>query len=571
MLHTDLFYIDQNQCNGCLLCVRRCQVDAIRFLDRKAEIRQEKCVECGDCYRLCPVGAIRFKSSVVRARQLIKENDVIVASLSPQWLVEFPGIGMERMVEALRLLGFTHVSQREIAAEAVRQETVRHRAASGGRLTISTVCPAIVSTVRRYYPGLVSYLSPVADPLTVHARMIRSWYGEEAKVVSIDSCMAVADHEETDLLVTFDELREWFREEKVNFDDIPGNRSYAFEPVIASGGGGYIRPGGLLDDATIANKLPEESFQRVGCSGLNRVRDLLDGITYGECQENTFLELMSCKGGCLAGPGSLLSSGSGSMLSRRLAFSRQTGKRGDRIDPSRFPSVRMQIPREENEVYQEPAISTNQIDDLLASLQIARNGVLPNCSGCGYRSCRDFARGVIEGMAEEYNCVWYLRNTLRDNISAMVGNLPYAVFIVTDDLKFIEANQIFYDMLCMRRGADLALINSDIEHFVPFARRIGKFFETKTEYEEKDIRVKGKMLRLTLFSLASKELACGVLRNMFTMDVRNEDFVNRTRAIMNENFDTVQKIAYLLGENASRTEAMLNSLIELQDDSSENS
>lgn len=106
---------------------------------------------------------------------------------------------------------------------------------------------------------------------------------------------------------------------------------------------------------------------------------------------------------------------------------------------------------------------------------------------------------------------------------------------------------------------------------MPFARRIGKFFETKAGYEEKDIRVKGKMLRLTLFSLASKELACGVLRNMFTMDVRNEDFVNRTRAIMNENFDTVQKIAYLLGENASRTEAMLSSLIELQDDSSENS
>jgi hypothetical protein len=38
--------------------------------------------------------------------------------------------------------------------------------------------------------------------------------------------------------------------------------------------------------------------------------------------------------------------------------------------------------------------------------------------------------------------------------------------------------------------------------------------------------------------------------------------MRRLTEVIDENFDMVQKIAYLLGEGASKTEQMLNSIIE---------
>ena len=49
---------------------------------------------------------------------------------------------------------------------------------------------------------------------------------------------------------------------------------------------------------------------------------------------------------------------------------------------------------------------------------------------------------------------------------------------------------------------------------------------------------------------------------MKSPEVRNEEVVRRTQKVIKENLSTVQQVAYLLGENASKTEAMLNTIIE---------
>ena len=41
-----------------------------------------------------------------------------------------------------------------------------------------------------------------------------------------------------------------------------------------------------------------------------------------------------------------------------------------------------------------------------------------------------------------------------------------------------------------------------------------------------------------------------------------DEIINRARRINNQNIDTVQKIAQLLGENAAETEELLNSIIQ---------
>jgi dihydropyrimidine dehydrogenase (NAD+) subunit PreA len=50
--------IDKGLCNGCKICVRVCQYDAIEIIKEMARIDQKKCDGCGLCRSWCPNEAI---------------------------------------------------------------------------------------------------------------------------------------------------------------------------------------------------------------------------------------------------------------------------------------------------------------------------------------------------------------------------------------------------------------------------------------------------------------------------------------------------------------------------------
>jgi len=58
-LYATNFYIefDRTLCNGCGICVEKCQLDARILEDGVAEISLDRCIGCGNCVVLCPQGA----------------------------------------------------------------------------------------------------------------------------------------------------------------------------------------------------------------------------------------------------------------------------------------------------------------------------------------------------------------------------------------------------------------------------------------------------------------------------------------------------------------------------------
>ena len=49
------YYIDPEKCQACMLCARRCPVDAIISAKNQIHvIDQEKCIKCGTCVEVCP-------------------------------------------------------------------------------------------------------------------------------------------------------------------------------------------------------------------------------------------------------------------------------------------------------------------------------------------------------------------------------------------------------------------------------------------------------------------------------------------------------------------------------------
>jgi Fe-S-cluster-containing hydrogenase component 2 len=60
-----MYYIDNEKCTGCRICVDRCPVGAISVESRKAKIDKNKCTNCGECVNTCPLGAIYSGSDSV--------------------------------------------------------------------------------------------------------------------------------------------------------------------------------------------------------------------------------------------------------------------------------------------------------------------------------------------------------------------------------------------------------------------------------------------------------------------------------------------------------------------------
>ncbi len=49
------YYIDPEKCQACMICARRCPVEAIISAKNRVHvIEQEKCIKCGICFEVCP-------------------------------------------------------------------------------------------------------------------------------------------------------------------------------------------------------------------------------------------------------------------------------------------------------------------------------------------------------------------------------------------------------------------------------------------------------------------------------------------------------------------------------------
>ena len=193
-----------------------------------------------------------------------------------------------------------------------------------------------------------------------------------------------------------------------------------------------------------------------------------------------------------------------------------------------------------------------------------------NCGGCGYNSCREFAKAYLEDRSEPNMCVSYMRKIAQDKSSALLRKIPSGVVIVNDDLKIIEANQSFARIL----GNEIeqvyetipGLVDADLQKILPFHKLFSSALTTGVDNLERDIRHGNKMLHISIFSIHKNKIVGAILRDMSQPFIQREEVIARAKSVNQKNLETVQKIAYLLGENASETEEMLNSIVEFYSD-----
>lgn len=614
MTKEPLFEIRHETCIKCYSCVRICPVKAIR-VDVTTEfpsIIPERCIGCGSCFQSCSPGSITYRSSIQETKELIASGAQVAAICDPAISGEFHDItDYRKFVKMIRNLGFTYVAEVSFGVDLVADSYKVLLEDFRGKYHLMANCPAVVFFIEKYYPELISNLAPIVPPMVATAKVVRQRYGQDVKVVVIGPCVAAKDEAlrfdgdgKIDSVLTFAELRNLFVEFNIRESHLEFSE---FDPPLGNKGSLYPISNGILQAVDVnENLLSGNIITTEGRNNmLNAVKEFDSRIDLIRRHFNIFYD-----DGCLMGPGT---SQGGEKFLRHTLVTDYANKRLKSLDPAEWQNdirsfAKLDLAREFTADDQRlPLPSEEKIDEVLK--MINRQDQKENdigCESCGYTNCREFAVAISQGLATTDMChVFSGRNrqeyirTLRATneklaktqealrlseenakhekesqvetsalISSMLQQLVSGVVIVDENLRILHANKAFIRIL----GEEAAMVDevipglegADLKSLLPihFYKIFSFVLTTDESVERKDVQYGNGTLNVSVFPLRTKKFVGGIIRDMYMPEVYKEQIITRMKEVIDQNFDMVQKIAFLLGEGAAKTEQMLNAIIE---------
>lgn len=554
-----IVYTLYNECQDCYKCVRRCPVKSIRIQDGHACVLADKCIACGRCVAPCPSHAKRVRNDVNAVRQLLSSGKPVYVSLAPSWRASF-SCTSRQMIATLKQLGVTGVSETALGAQEVSIETARMLNQKEEGLLISSACPVIVKYIRLYKPELAEYIVPVASPALTHAKLLKKSFGDDIAVVFIGPCIAKKDESDThkdliDFALTFEELKLWLKEKDINIatGDCLGEN---FVPRFAYEGNLYPMDGGMNE--TIKKIGVKDNVHLCQVCSLESFDLAVDEFSGDKLKNPVFIEALACAGGCMHGPCIATSLSDANNISRVLRHV----KYRDTI-----PTVADVIV--EQEYTPEPVSQkTYTMDEIQEALH--RIGkYLPedelNCAGCGYQTCKDMAKALLNGDAEPSMCVSYMRKLATKKADAMLKSIPSAMVVLDGNLCLLEANEAFIRMF-VSENQDVylsdpqKLIGMPIQMYFDATKVFSAVLSSGSETHKENYRLNNKSYDLHVFPI-EQNVSIGVaITDTTSVSHSREIVAQKAKEVIDKNISTVQQIACLLGEHMVQTETILNTI-----------
>lgn len=606
-------YIDQDKCTDSYSCIRVCPVKAIEVKagNKHPAIIPERCIGCGLCFIACPSGAIKFRDSKKETLKLLGNGKKNIALVAPSIASEFDDItDYRKLVAMVKQLSFDHVHEVSFGVDII---ALRYRDlfdSARGKYYITSNCPVIVKMIEKYYPDLVSNLAPIVSPMVASGMIVKEMYGTGTNVIYLGPCIDSKDEalrgngrKVIDSVLTFIELRKLFEEagieeKKVKFSE--------FDPPLGNYGALFPIPAGIIYAAGIKRDVMESGI--ITASGKEDISEALKDFQNHINTIRHHFNLFFCQG-CLLGPGMDHHS---ERFRRRNLVRLYTDKRVKELDSDQWEKdigkwsaldYSRSFSVDDQRIPEPPESAINEV---LRIIGRSDDRFEDNCGACGYESCRDFAVTVAMGLTIPEMCHKYnIRNkqeyieklrvtnkklsetqkALQESealaqkekeltqeasrtVNSMLEKLPSAVVIVDENLKIIHSNKAFIniagedavnisEVIAGLKGADLkSLLPFNVYNMFTFALRQDE------SVVNRDIRFNDRMLNISVFPISKNKIAGAVIRDMFSPEVQREEIITRINEVIEKNLDMVQKIGFLLGEGASDTEKMLNSILE---------
>lgn len=564
-----VIYTEKINCQDCYKCIKVCPVKSIKVEDFSASVINKTCIFCGKCINACPAGAKKYREEIDTVQQWIDDGEKIIACLAPSFISDFGEVPFESLIKALYSLGFAGVSETALGADMVARATNNYLATSKNQIVIATCCPSVVNYIKIYFPEHEKFLAPFVSPMIAHARMLRESGFRDSKLVFIGPCIAKKQEsdiygKEIDAVLTYQEFVKLMDTEGVFFEDmnrisLPDN----FVLGASERAGLFPVDSGMI--STMCKDVEPVDAGYMCFSGMKSVIEVCDELSGWNPSQKVFIELMACDEGCIKGPATSKKEGVACKRNKLLSDFDAFKKSGLAVS---LPAVDINL---SNEAYKVPykincLYSDAEIQEVLRSMGKHTKSDELNCSGCGYDNCRAYAVALLDGKAEKEMCISQMRKEAQNQASILLRKMPYGVVLVDENLIIVDSNEKFIE----QGGEEIKMIaetlgglaGADLRKIIPYYKHFSAALLSGKENSEFDVREEGKNIRLSIVTIRPNKLVCGIIQNMDDSQLMKEIISEKIKEVIRQNAESVQRIAYILGESASFTESVLNSVIE---------
>lgn len=405
--------IDENLCNGCVLCMKACPTKAIRVRQGRVARIEGICIDCGECIRVCTRGAIKV---ITTGKGISTMPSHAIMSVSPGLYSQFGDHVMPNdVLLALRKI-FKYVYDQSYANELCNVATElyikenRAKAETTWPL-ISPSCPVVNRLIAIRFPSLFKHIPPIITPRLIAAKRLKERLhlegipeAEDIGVFHVTSCSAesisikepmLLESSYLDGALGFNEVYSLIKKEIKNID----------------GGTMLHRSGGVgIGWATCGGEIAGlDSGNSIAVSGIPETLRYLERIEMGLLGDIEYVELRACPEGCIGGSMIVTDRYLAKHTLQRLVRMFGVEKRVKRPEVEAayqagwFFSAKKRLPPVDESRHLTVAEAIKRQQQVEETLQL-----LPKkeCGACGSPDCRTFAEDVVDGTNSLKNCIY---------------------------------------------------------------------------------------------------------------------------------------------------------------------
>ena len=505
---------------------------------------------------MCPQNAKQIVDETEKVKVLLQGPNPVIVSLAPSFIVNYEGVGISAMRNALQKLGFYDIEETAIGATIVKNEYERILKEEDRDVLISSCCHSVNLLIQKYFPSCMEYLADVVSPMQAHCNDIKKRF-PNAKTVFVGPCVAKKDEAEhyegiVDAVLTFEELSDWMKEAGVELKkekDITAESRARFFPTT----------GGVLK--TMAEQVPGYTY--IAIDGVQNCIDVLRDIESGKIHK-CFIEMSACIGSCTGGP-VMEKYHKSSVVSDYMKIADYAGEKDfDVVQPKavelkkyfEFIDRRLQQPTE-SEIYS----VLRQMGKFKPSDEL-------NCGSCGYNSCREKAIAIYQGKSEISMCLPFLKDKAESFSDTIVKNTPNGIIVLNENLEVQQINEAARRLMNIRSSSDI-LGDQVVRILDPLVfmqvLRNGRDICGQRVY----LAEYKRYVEQSVLYDRDSHLLIGIMRDITDEELEREKKENISRQtievadnVVEKQMRIVQEIASLLGETAAETKIALSKLKE---------
>lgn len=429
-------YVFTNEkCTGCNKCIRECPLlranSAIEV--GKVTVDPEKCISCGACLRGCDHSARDYEDDTDRFFDALKSGKRVSVIIAPAFLANYP-TEYRKILGYFKQMGVNHIYSVSFGADITTWGYLKYITENRFFGGISQPCPAIVSYIERYVPELIPRLVPIHSPMMCMAVYVKKYLGVNDELAFISPCIA-KKLEITDpncggyvtYNVTFRKLMEYCRGKYDSAPDYMDELEYGMGSL-------YPMPGGLREN--VEHFLGKDQVVRQvegEHEAYHYLREYMERIHKGK-QLPFMVDILNCSRGCIYGPATDPERNTDDVMmtiSRMRALNKSDMRKNGFGKKEKSPWS-TDVPPAERLANIMQAFSMLDIRDFMRqysdrhidlkelnmeSMNRIFNDMNKkdgrsrsiNCGACGYDSCMDMAKAILNGVNTKENCIHYIK------------------------------------------------------------------------------------------------------------------------------------------------------------------